>query len=277
MKNDSVHHATLSHGGLRTAIGLFTAAALCWIAPASANAATPAAASVAGTATSASSAAAPASGSDNGTGQLQRWVQESAASTWSATNGDAPPADGVRVEVSVGPLNPNLRLPECARMEPFLPQHARLWGRGYVGMRCVEGASWSTMVPVNVSVYGPALIATTTLAAGSVVDAASFRVEETDWTRGRGAPIADPAALNGQVLVRAIPAGQALRATDLKAAMAVAAGDPIRVRVLGDGFTVSATGVAMSGGAEGQPLRVRTENGKVLVGTLRDRSVEVKL
>ena len=63
----------------------------------------------------------------------------------------------------------------------------------------------------------------------------------------------------------------------LRAVMAVQAGDPVKLALLGDGFAVSADGFALAAAADGQPLRVRTESGRVVVGTLRGRTVEIRL
>lgn len=220
---------------------------------------------------------------------LERWIGQSAAATWSSRSGDesksgdeanasagSEPAS-VRVEVRVGRLNPSLRLAPCARVEPFLPPNARLWGRGYVGVRCAEGASWTTMMPVTVSVFGPALIAAVPMAQGIVPDARDFRIEEVDWTRSARPPVSDPAQLAGRSLGRPLSAGQVLHASDLRIPQTFSAGDPVRIRVVGSGFTVSASGYAMAAAGEGQSLRVRTETGRMLVGTVRERTVEVTL
>lgn len=242
----------------------------------------PAAAPVAATATAAWSAA-------DAESELQRWVEQSAMSAWTARSpgetseapAEAGAADaghpGVRVEVRVGRLHPGARLAPCTRIEPFLPPNARLWGRGYIGARCTQGASWSTMIPVTVSVFGPALVANLPLAMGSVPQPADFRIEEVDWTRNAGTPVSDPALLAGRSLGRPLSAGQVLQANDLRVQQTVAAGDPVRIRVIGHGFSISASGYAVTAAGEGQSLRVRTEAGKMLVGTVRERAVEVRL
>lgn len=214
---------------------------------------------------------------------LQRWVEEAASSTWStriptnALPGSDSADPAMRVDVQLGRLNPALRLAACERIEPFLPPNARLWGKTHIGVRCVAGASWTTMLPVTVSVFGPALVANVPMSVGSLPDPRNFRVDEVDWTRARAAPIADPALLAGRSLGRPLSAGQVLYANDLRIPQTVSAGDPVHIRVLGPGFSVSATGFALAGAGEGQSLRVRTEAGRMLVGTVRNRAVEVRL
>ena len=72
-------------------------------------------------------------------------------------------------------------------------------------------------------------------------------------------------------------AGQPLRPDMLRAVMAVQAGDPVKLVLLGEGFAVNADGFALAAAADGQPLRVRTDSGRVVVGTLRGRTVEIRL
>ena len=218
--------------------------------------------------------------------QLQRWIEQSAPMTWSG-GGDSlldqstdPPSAAphpTRVKVSVGRLDDNPRLAPCARMEPFLPPNTRLWGRTHVGVRCIEGASWSTYVPVTVSVFGRALVADLPLPAGALADPKSFRIDEVELTAARGLPVSDPAMLAGRTLGRSLSAGAVLRADDLRVPQTVSAGDPVRIRLIGQGFTISSEGFAVVGGGEGQALKVHTGQGKLLVGTVRGQVVEIRL
>jgi flagella basal body P-ring formation protein FlgA len=57
----------------------------------------------------------------------------------------------------------------------------------------------------------------------------------------------------------------------------VASGDPVRIQLLGQGFTIQAEGQALAAAGEGQVLRVRTDSGRILAGTLRGRTVDVRI
>jgi flagella basal body P-ring formation protein FlgA len=182
-----------------------------------------------------------------------------------------------RIEVTVGALDPRLRLAPCARIEPYLLPGTRLWGRTSIGVRCVEGARWAVALPVTVSVHGPALVAAEPLPAGSRPAAASLRLEEVELTREPGTPVTEEAQLVGRTLTRTLTPGQVLRLEHLRATPTVAPGDPVRIEVVGPGFVIHAEGRALAGGAEGQPLRARTENGRIVSGTLRGRTVEIRI
>ncbi len=185
--------------------------------------------------------------------------------------------DRHRVEVRIGRLDPRLQLAACARVEPFVPPAARLWGRTSIGVRCVEGARWSILVPVTVSVYGKALVAAAALPAGSSPVASDFRIDEVDLTREHGQVVSDAAEVSGRVLTRSLAAGQTLRQDALRTPPSVNAGDPVKIFLVGQGFTIVGEGVALSAAAEGDRLRVRTESGRVLVAPVRGRGIEIKL
>jgi len=56
------------------------------------------------------------------------------------------------------------------------------------------------------------------------------------------------------------------------------AGSPVRVVVQGPGYAVTSSGQAMSAGAQGQNVRVRMANGRIVAGiVLEDGTVEAAL
>ncbi len=187
------------------------------------------------------------------------------------------PAGAGRVEIAVGTLDPRLQLAPCARIEPYLLPGTRLWGRTAIGVRCLEGASWTVALPVTVTVRGRAVVAGETLAAGSQPAGASLRLEEAELTREPGTPVTDPAQLVGKTLLRPVLAGQVIRVEHLRATPVVSAGDPVRISVIGQGFVIQAEGQALAAAGDGQPVRVRTESGRILAGTVRGRTVEVRI
>ena len=184
---------------------------------------------------------------------------------------------GGRIEVSVGSLDPRLQLAPCQRIEPYLLPGTRLWGRTSIGVRCLEGATWTVSLPVTVTVRGPAVVAAEPIAAGSPATAVAVRIEEVELTRDPGTPVTDPEQLMGKTFTRSVAVGQVLRLETLRATPTVVAGDPVRIDMVGKGFVIQSEGQALSAGAEGQPLRVRTESGRIVSGTLKGRAVEIRI
>ena len=184
---------------------------------------------------------------------------------------------GHRVEIQVGQLDPRLTLAPCGRIEPYVPAGSRLWGRTSLGARCVQGASWAVLVPVQVNVFGKALVANAPLAAGAAPGPDDFRLEEVDLTREFGQVVSDAAVLGSRVLTRPLRAGQVLKQDALRVPATISPGDPVRLVLIGQGFTIVGEGVALNAAGEGQPLRVRTESGKVVTGALREGAIELKI
>lgn len=185
----------------------------------------------------------------------------------------------LRVQVEPGRLNPRLRLAPCQRIEPYLPPGVRAWGRSRIGLRCADGATaWNVYLPVTVKVFAPAWVLNTPLAAGSELQAAQLQRAEVDWAAAATPPLADAAQLVGRQLARALPAGAPLRAADLRQRQWFAAGDSVQLVAQGKGFSVGARAQAMGPGVEGRPVRVRTDNGRVLSGlAVGPHRVEVAL
>lgn len=182
-----------------------------------------------------------------------------------------------RVELRFGQLNPNLRLDACARIEPFLSPGARLWGRTSIGVRCVEGASWSLAVPMTVAVFGPALVASRPISPNTPLSAADFHIQEVELSRENRPALTDPARLEGHMSTRALRPGQTLRDYHLRVMPTVRPGDPVRLRMIGPGFVVTSDGAAMASAGNGQAVRVRTPGGRIMIGTVNGRTVDVKL
>lgn len=186
---------------------------------------------------------------------------------------------GARIEVTPGLLDPRLRLAPCARIEPYLPPTARVWGAGRVGLRCLEGSSaWNVTLPITVKVFAVAPVAAAPLPAGTVLEASHLRLAEVDWAAAPSPVQASADALVGRILAQPLPAGRPVRGMNLRPRQWFAAGDTVRVVARGTGFSVTGEGQALSHGIEGQPARVRTESGRIVSGEPRgERRLELPL
>ena len=177
----------------------------------------------------------------------------------------------LRMEVSVGALDERLRLAPCARIEPYLPTNARLWGRTRLGLRCIEGATrWNVFLPITIKAFGPAWVLTGNVASGAVLSEADATQSEVDWAAEPAAVVADPALWVGQVAARNLTAGQTLRQNLVRAPHVFKTGAQVRVVAHGPGYAVSASGQAMGAGAVGQTVRIRMANGKIASGTVNE-------
>ena len=186
---------------------------------------------------------------------------------------------GLRAEIDVGRLDPRLKLAPCADVRPYLPQGVRLWGAARIGLRCHDAnVRWNVFLPIDVKVYGRALVATAPLPSGHVLAAADLRTAEVLLSASRAPAVTRSDLALGRALARPLAAGDALRSTDLKVRQFFAAGDTVRVVAVGTGWRIAGEGQALAPGVEGRTVRVRTESGRVVDGVASgEREVEVAL
>ena len=178
----------------------------------------------------------------------------------------------LRTEIELGELDSRLRLAPCAKVEPFLPPGARLWGKTRLGLRCVQGTSrWTVFLPLTVKAFGPAWVVRGDLASGTVLTESDALQAEVDWALESSPVMATPEQWVGQVAARPLSTGQVLRQAAIRPAQVFAAGAQIRVLGQGQGFQVITDGLALSTGVIGQPARVRMDNGRIMSGLVIDR------
>lgn len=206
--------------------------------------------------------------------QASEWAQKN-LSPDDLPEGDSP----LRPEIVLGQLDSRLQLAPCARVEPYLPRGARLWGRSRIGLRCVEGSRlWNVFLPITVKVWGPAWVVQRPIAPGSVLAEGDVAPGETDWAEHPSAVLVRPADWLGVTAARGLMPGQVLRQTMVRPVQVFKAGTEVKVHVRQTGFQLSATGRAMGHGFLGQPVRVKMPNGRVVSGRVRrDSSVGVDM
>ena len=197
----------------------------------------------------------------------QQWLNNALA------QGSASPQEmPLRLEVELGRLDPRLNLAPCARMEPYLPNGSKLWGRTRIGIRCLEGSRlWNVFMPVTVKAWGPAWVLTNNVALGDVLGAQDAMQSEVDWAAETAAVIALPDDWVGQSAARSLSSGQTLRQGMVRAPQLFKAGSPVKVVAGGTGFQVTSSGQALSAGGQGQAVRVRMDNGRIVSGTVNAR------
>jgi flagella basal body P-ring formation protein FlgA len=205
--------------------------------------------------------------------QARRWLDHSVSEM--NANASVP----LRMQVTLGSLDSRLRLASCARVESYVPPGTRLWGKTRLGLRCLDGASrWNVFVPVTVKALGPAWVVRRDVAPGAQLVPADLMQTEVDWAEESSPIVPDAAHWLGQVAVRALTTGQALRQNMVRPAQVFQAGAQIRVLAQGTGFQITSDGQALSAGVVGQLAKVRMDNGRVMSGTVLDaRTVKVEI
>ena len=183
----------------------------------------------------------------------------------------------LRMVLVVGELDTRLRLAPCARMTPYVPVGARLWGKTRIGLRCLEGATkWNVFLPITIHAFGPAWVVKGNISAGATLVEDDGIQAEVDWAESPSPVVSNATQWIGAVASGQLVAGQVLRQASIRPAQVFMTGALVRVLAQGPGFTISTDGQALSAGVVGQLAQVKMENGRILAGTVLD-SRTVKL
>jgi flagella basal body P-ring formation protein FlgA len=182
-----------------------------------------------------------------------------------------------KVDITVAPAFPR-GLADCTMLEPFMPSGARLWGRMTVGVRCAGERPWTIYLQARISLHATYYLAARAMAPGEVLTAADLVARDGDLTGLPQAIVTDPSQAVGSVTLTRVAGGMPLRRDMLKSASAVSIGQTVRVVAAGEGFAISAEGSAMNNASPGQQVRVKTANGQIISGVVKDGStVEIQL
>ncbi|WP_232243401.1 flagellar basal body P-ring formation chaperone FlgA [Paraburkholderia sp. SOS3] len=169
-------------------------------------------------------------------------------------------------------------LAACTALEPFMPVGARLWGRTSVGVRCAGARPWTLYLRARISLQATYYTAARQIAPGEMLTAADLVAHEGDLATLPQTVITDPSQAVGAVALVRIGAGLPLRQDTIRSAASVTAGQTVRVVASGEGFSISAEGSAMNNATPGQQVRVRTTNGQIVTGVVKDGStVEIQM
>ncbi|OLL29296.1 flagella basal body P-ring formation protein FlgA [Burkholderia sp. SRS-W-2-2016] len=182
-----------------------------------------------------------------------------------------------KVEITVAPAFPR-GLAACTALEPFLPTGARLWGRLTVGVRCAGERPWTLYLQARIALHATYYLASRAMAPGEVLNAADLVAREGDLSGLPQAIVTDPSQAVGSVSLVRIASGMPLRRDMLRSASAVTFGQTVRVVAAGAGFSISSEGSAMNNAAPGQQVRVKTANGQIISGVVKDGgTVEIQM
>ena len=182
-----------------------------------------------------------------------------------------------KVQITIAPVFPR-GLAACTTLEPFMPTGTRLWGRTTVGVRCAGERPWTMYMQARITVHATYYVASRPMNPGETLSAADLVAREGDLTMLPQAVVTDPSQAVGSATTMRVSAGLPLRLDMLKSASSVTIGQTVKVVAQGQGFAISAEGSAMNNAAPGQSVRVKTANGQVIQGIVKNGgTVEIQL
>ncbi|MBI5626172.1 MAG: flagellar basal body P-ring formation protein FlgA [Nitrosomonadales bacterium] len=164
-------------------------------------------------------------------------------------------------------IDRRITLPECARLEAFLPAGSQIIGKTAIGVRCNEANGWSIFVPVQIRISLNLLVSACQLPLGHTLQEQDVSSHVTETSRAMG--FSDPKQVIGKVLRYSITAGQILREDMLRPPYSVTQGQAVQLAVQGNGFGIRSEGVALNNASDGQTVQVRVGSGRVTSGVAR--------
>lgn len=173
----------------------------------------------------------------------------------------------------VRPIDSRMKLDACKQREVSLLQGSRLVGNTMLRVRCIDGANWSFNLPAKISIQVQYAVAARPLAANQEITAGDIAMQQGDLATLPGSVILDPSVAIGRALNSAVSAGQTLRQEQLRAAMAISQNQKVKIIFRQDGIEISNEGIAINAAAEGQPVRVRLDKGKIITGTAQQGGI----
>ncbi|AOX99382.1 flagellar basal body P-ring formation chaperone FlgA [Jeongeupia sp. USM3] len=188
--------------------------------------------------------------------EVEAWVRQQLSTSPGAT-------------VKAGHLDSRLKLAACAQRDIQLAPGQRLLGNAQVRVRCIDGASWSVNLPVQIGQEVVYYVAARPLPAGHVLGTADLQPQRGNLADLPGSVVLDTAQAAGRTLGTALASGAPIRAEMLRSANVIRQGQRVKLVVRIGGIDVSNEGVALNSASEGQSVRVRLNNNQVSQGTAR--------
>lgn len=163
-----------------------------------------------------------------------------------------------QAEVSVGRLDPRLRLAACpSPLQTTLPEGSRLPGRATVLVRCDGPKPWTLYVQGKVEVFEAVLVAARSLSRGRLLRAEDVKREERPVSNLTSGYFSDPERLVGMKVKRPIRSGMPVGRHMVEARKVVRRGERVTIRAESGSISVRMAGKALTDGAKGDVIEVQ--------------------
>jgi flagella basal body P-ring formation protein FlgA len=171
-----------------------------------------------------------------------------------------------KVEITVGQLDPRLKLQACEQLIPFLTPGSKAWGKITLGMQCSSPKPWKVYLAANIKVFGDYFVTNRAVSLGQVITEQDLTKLQGEISSQPAGIITDPIQAIGKTMLASYAAGVSLRKDMFKIIPVIQQGQTIKVSSSGAGFTVSNEAVALNNAGEGQVAKAKTVNGQVISG-----------
>lgn len=173
------------------------------------------------------------------------------------------PDSGADTSIRVGKLDPRLRLARCQEpLDVYYPSSSG-WGRNMtLGVRCNASKPWTIYVTARAIMRSPVLVASRSLARGTVLGPEDVELRVMDTGLGPYGYFTREAPVLKQRLKRPLAAGKPVVKSMLEQMAVVKRGERVSIVARTEGFSVRMTGKALEDAGLGDTVRVRNLSSK---------------
>lgn len=169
-------------------------------------------------------------------------------------------ADTSSIKVSIGRIDPRLRLSACDQpLDFFLPQATRKSGRVTVGVRCASPISWKLFVPAKVSRYQQAWVLQNTLSPSDNLSRADVKLQNVEINDRRKVPVTELNQLLNASPKKVLTIGTIIYQDNI---CLVCRGDKVTVTANNEFMSINVEAIAMSDATLGERIQVQNFNSK---------------
>ncbi len=148
------------------------------------------------------------------------------------------------VELQINAADMRISLPDCAQLQAFIPDGAKLSGNTSVGVRCLGDSPWTIVLPVQIQVTGYYLVAAHPLAPGQILRKDDVVFREGDLTQLSPGILSVPAQAVGRATAISIASGEILHQDMMRTPQMLQSNQ--RLKTMSDGQTFIANGEGWS-------------------------------
>ncbi|GGA65537.1 flagella basal body P-ring formation protein FlgA [Neiella marina] len=189
--------------------------------------------------------------------------------------------DTTRWEIGIRGLDPRIKLADCPNDLSFKVSGNKqaISRNSTIHTQCIAESGdviWSLYVPTQIKKLQAAVITTTAIASGHVLEEADVAIEYRDTFSLRGGYFTDPSEVLGSKSRQSVSANQVIRKRSL---CQVCKGEDVIIEAAGSGLRIKTEGLALNNGTQGDTIRVQNKRSgrKINAVVVATGKVQIKI
>lgn len=171
-----------------------------------------------------------------------------------------------RVEISMGTLDPRLRLEQCSQpLTAKLAPGSRLVGKASIHVKCPGQKLWTVFINSQIKLFKPVVYSARPLRREHILRKQDLMTRETELSQLQQGYYTNIDDLIGMQLKRRLPQQQLLKVNHVKPATLIKRGEVVSIIAENSQYSVKMSGKAMMDGAKGDRIRVKNLSSKRII------------